>query len=322
MDHPKRGILCVVFAMTGITEIPHGTKITKPGIYDMPMSWYHDDCCEGFSISSTGLRTVVLQSPHHFHANLVDAYPKDGQKQSFAVGTLVHCLVLGDEVFSKRFAVLDLETDFTDFRKNAAKEWRDRQQQDGKYVITKADLVNAQYMAENLAKSPEAMMAMSGGVVEKSLIWRDEETGIWLKSRPDMLPDQGGISDLKTTNDASIIGCQRAVTKYRYDMQMALAFEGVAQLVSPEHAQDAEAYLIFVQTSAPFTVTPIKIDADAIYWARCWIRRALQTVKKCIDSAEWPMPAEGWVEYTLPDSLAHRNQELQASGELPNLGGF
>ena len=52
-----------------IRKIAYGEKVTEPGIYDMPINWYHDDCCDGPSVSSSGLRTIELESPEHYWAH-------------------------------------------------------------------------------------------------------------------------------------------------------------------------------------------------------------------------------------------------------------
>lgn len=301
--------------MITIRDIAHGDIVTEPGLYRMPIEWYHQQCCDGPSFSSSGLRRIVNESPWAFwsQSNMnPDAYPEK-PKDHLSLGKAAHALILGDEVFADHYVV----SQFDSWRTNAAKEWRDQMLAEGLTVITQDDLITIQHISENLARSPEAKTALVGEYAEISLIWQDHATGLWVKSRPDMIPSNGmGFSDLKTTNDATKIGCQRAITKYRYDMQMALGVAGMRALIGD---LDAECYLIFVQTSAPYTVTPVRLDAETIYWARCWNRKALDLAAKCLEENHWPMPVEGIMDYTLPPSIQHRYAEMQASGDLPNL---
>jgi hypothetical protein len=296
-----------------ITSVPEGTIIDQPGLYRTPLEWYHQQCCEGPSFSSSGLRTIVNESPWHFWSRSPlnpDAYPQ-APKHHFDLGKAAHALILGDEVFEDHYVV----SPYSDFRTKDAKLWRDWMRAKGLTVITESDLGTIQYISENLARSPEAKSALTGDLAEISMIWQDEVTGLWIKSRPDMIPSDGtGFSDLKTTQDASKIGVQRAITKFRYDMQLALGVAGVHALIGDI---DPECYLIFVQTSEPYTVTPVKLDADTIYYARCWNRKAIDLAAKCLRENHWPMPVEGLMEYTLPPSIVARYDAMHADNELP-----
>lgn len=52
-----------------VRRIEAGEIITEPGIYDMPIRWYHDNCCDGLSVSSSGLRTIMLRYEKRWPAN-------------------------------------------------------------------------------------------------------------------------------------------------------------------------------------------------------------------------------------------------------------
>lgn len=303
-----------------IPVVEEGRKITEPGVYRIPMHWYHQDCCDGPSISSSGLRKIEMESPANYWAFSVynpHAFTED-DKQHFSFGRAAHALILGDEVFHEHYAVRPSE--WKDWRTNAAKAWRDEQIEAGKTVITEADLTSIKLMAEVLARHPivEAANLMSG-TIEASLVWQDRETGIWLKARPDVIPRFDGVySDFKTTTQAQPIDCRRAVHKFGYHMQMALGAEGYREIFG----RGLENFLlVFQETKPPYNVTPVEVDADAIYWGRCQVRRAIRTFADCMEKGDWPGYADEIVTATLPDWYTTRLSEEQVNGLLPNVGG-
>lgn len=325
--------------MFDIIEITDGEIITQAGLYKMSMDWYHSQCCEGPSVSSSGLRTILMGSPWHFWSTSninPDRYPEKEVKQHFALGSATHCLVLGDEVFDENYYFIPADApqrptipqikaherdgEWSEIAAPRAAFWEKADKEaEGKVFVTGEQLEKIKYMSQNIAKSPEAVQALTGGLTEICMIWQDQATGVWIKSRPDMIPDNGcDFSDLKTFApkiDNIKLAAQRSITDYRYDMQMALAQMGAQQFgLSAD-----ECVLIMVQTSEPYTVTPVKLDAESLYFARCFCRKAIDTFAECIKSNHWPMPVEGIMDYTLPESIQHRFAQMQADGELPNL---
>lgn len=292
-----------------ILPIADGQLIDASGAYRMSLDWYHGACCIGPSVSSSGLRTIELQSPHMFwsfsHLN-----PKRFIKEPSAAldfGKAAHALLLGDEDFAAGYVV----SPFDSFRTKAAQEWRDAEK---RTVITEADYQHICNMAEALHAHglPDVIF---GGEPEVSLIWQDK-TGVWVKARPDALPETGDLGDLKTTADASREACIREITKRGYDMQMALAIEGMERVLG---RKPPATVLIFVQKSPPYTVTAIPISEDALYWARCRNRRAIDTFASCLESGVWPSDGDDMREYELPAWLAQRLSDEQSDGRLPNL---
>ena len=72
-------------------------------------------------------------------------------------------------------------------------------------------------------------------------------------------------------------------------------------------------------SQAPYTVTPVRLDAESLYWARVMCRHGIDTFAKCLEAGHWPMPVEGLMTYTLPESQSQRFSEMQFNGEIPNI---
>jgi hypothetical protein len=327
-------------ADVSIPTVEDGQVVPGPGIYRMSMAHYHSQaCCPGPSISSSGLRTIWGASPYHFWMQSAlnpDRLPEKEESPALALGKGAHALMLGEERFDEMFAYLTDDAPrkptaqqikaydegrATEVGTNGVEFWRAFEERTaGKTVLTQDMVEKIRLMSQSLASNPAAVQALTGALTEVSLIWQDEATGVWLKSRVDVMPDaQFDYADLKTfapqTRDIKR-AIHRSITDYRYDMQMALGQEGAFQLTG---AMPAEAVLVMLQSTEPYTCSVVRLDEEALYWGRVCNRQAIDTFARCLESGDWPQPVPGILEYTTPPSLQHRFGEMQAMGDLPNL---
>lgn len=315
-------------------------KVTEPGAYRMSMNLYHSQCCPGPSISSTGIRKIALQSPHAFWKTSdlnPNRYPEKEPGDALILGRAAHALILGDEVFDDHFCFVPADapprptaTQIKAFERTG--EWSDSAapratfweefdaKSKGRMELTAAQVEKIKYMAENLSASPDAVEMLTSDLTEISMIWQDEQTGIWVKSRPDCLPSNGfDFADLKTFSPKSsdlVLSAQRATTEHGYAIQMALAIEAAEKVLGTTAQRCA---LVFVQTTEPYEVVPIEIDEETLYWSRVLIRDGLNKMAHGLKTGEWPGVAKGIVKYAYPPSMLHRFGEMQLNGELPSL---
>lgn len=305
--------------MIDLITISPAHKIKQAGAYRMEMNHYHSQCCIGPSVSSSGLRTIELQSPHEFwsFSDLnPDRFWKEGEADALRFGRAAHALLLGDEDFDAGFALRPEA--FTSYNTKAAREWRDETIKGGRSPITPTELEHIVAMSKALAAAG-VRDTMMDGTPEASLIWQDK-TGVWLKSRMDMLPNSGDMADLKTTADASKRACERAITNHGYHMQVALGVMGMEQVLG-RRPPEGGCFLIFVKKAPPYTVNIVPISEDAIYWGKAQIRRAINTFADCLESGQWPNDNPGFAEYELPKWLADSLSNQQIDGRLPNEEG-
>lgn len=296
-----------------------GGLISAPGAYrDVPIETYHQSCCVGPSVSSSGLRTIWAESPAHFWARSAlnpKRLPQE-DRPAFAVGRLAHKLLLeGREGLEQDFAIRPEE--FPDWRTKAAQAWRDVQILAGRTVITPADLEAVTGMAESLGRHPLVKAGILDGHVERSLIWKDEETGIWLKSRPDVIPNgSGDYADLKTTVSVSTRSLEKSLADYDYAVQGAIvgmASEAVLGIPMQSFS------LVWVEKTAPWCVRVTTLTPADLERGRLQVRSALRTMARCLETGEWPGPGGDRrdAEYlALPPYAAKRiddELELQAA---------
>lgn len=320
-----------------------GEPITKPGLYaDIPIEVYHGraDLCDGPSISSSGLRTIFKDGPAAYwcESPLNDnREDKDEDPDHFRLGKAAHTLFLGEGDFWSQFAV-EPETypakggDLKPWNNNATycREWKEQRQDAGLSVLKRKQFEQIEGMAgrrpwqsDPSAATPESGLANSklvgegllNGLVEHSLIWRDEATGIWLRSRPDLIPSHDrALVDLKTSAEADL---KRAVWKRGYHMQGALAAEGLRQVFGIE----LEVFLlVFIRTDRPYAVVPLTVETidgrDPLAVGAANNRRAIETFARCWEAKCWPAHSGDIVPVPMPDFIANEQPVILDEQEI------
>lgn len=261
--------------------------ITEPGIYtDIPMADYHGQLTIGPSISSSGLRTIEAQSPaHYFAQSYLNPAAEKVDTQALRVGKAAHSLLLGDEVFEGHFII----SPYDDFRTTDARQWRDDAAESGLVVLKQAEYDSILAMREALLREPLIRDGFLDGEAERSIVWRDEETGVWLKARPDVLPKAGWVVDYKTAKDAHPRAVERDIWKHGYHMQLALVAEGMAAL---GYEPAREFALVFQEKTAPYAVTIQRVPAEAVWCGVKQNRSAIRTFAQCLSEGVWPAYGE------------------------------
>lgn len=292
-----------------------GGKISEPGCYaGIPIELYHGDLTEGPGISSSGLRTIEAKSPQHYFATSYlnpDRLPEE-PKDHFSFGKAAHTLLLGEEGFRDQFVTRPDELD--SWRTKASQEWKAAQIEAGRTVLNPQDIVAIRHIAKQLAADPLVQSGILQGKVEHSLIWQDKITGVWLKSRPDVIPSADGVLvDLKTTTNASPDAVVNSIKDHGYALQGALAGMGMEATLG---IKMTDFVLVWIEKSAPYAVSISPVDPEWIYWARRQLRRAIDTFAKCIETNEWP-GYQGEATAYIPVWLKKRFEEQAETGELP-----
>jgi hypothetical protein len=264
-------------------------KIDASGVYDIEMARYHSDCCIGPSISSSGLRTIWAQSPaHYFWTSPYNPHPPEREERPhFSLGRAAHHLLfLGRKGFDEEF--VSRPPQWSDWRTKEARLWREVALADGKTVITDAELEHITGMARSLAAHPLVQAGILDGFVERSLIWRDRETGAWLKSRPDCIPGAGlDVADLKTTTSVATDDLRRTLGAYGYHAQGALVGMAFREVLKREMQTFS---LVFVEKAPPYCVRVVTVKPDDLARGEKQIRAAAALFAECVASGEWPGP--------------------------------
>lgn len=258
----------------------YGTGI-YPGI---DIDLYHSQkICDGPSISSSGLRTIGIECPARFYAysdlNPNKVQPKD--KASLNFGRAAHALMLGEPEFNSKFVISPYET----FNAANARAWRDAQT---KQIVRVADMVIINDMVRALKNNPQVARAFKTGQPEQSIIWRHGSTGIWLKARPDWMPDDPTkefIIEYKTAATIQPRALSANVFRYGYHMQAALFLDGLKEATGINAFSIAH---VVQEKDPPYLAELRMFTPEQIEFGRHAYWRALQIFAECLSTGKWP----------------------------------
>lgn len=279
-----------------------GKRITKPGMYSgIPMDIYHSQAiCEGPSVSSGGLRTIFGESPMHFfdtwsgNPNRIE--PKDARH--FVLGRATHHLVLGEPFFASVFCV-EPERIYTaddgwvnwHASRTECKNWKAKRIKEGRTIIKRDEVEALKGMAKAICAHPFYQAGLLQGLIERSLIWRDKDTGIWLKWRPDVIPRASAdFGDLKTTTSVLWHDLMRTIADFGYYQQAALGRWACREVLKGEMASFT---YLFVEKGRPYAVRDVRLIDEDLQRGENANRAALDLMARCLQRSEWPGPGAG-----------------------------
>lgn len=264
-----------------------GGKITAPGIWkDVPMSVYHSDCCDGPSVSSSVLRGIAppdgcpMKAWDDFYLNPDRA--EQEEKDHFSLGKAVHTLLLGESDFQKAYAVRPKQ--FDSWRTKDAKDWREATIKLGKTVLVPEMREQLEGMANRVANDRVFLDHLTGRV-ERTVVYQDKRTGLWVKARPDSIPADTVIADLKTTADASQRGCLNTIKKFNYHMQLALCGTALEEVT---HQRVTDYVLLFIEPKRPWAYNIKPVDNQYIWLGARQNRAAMNIFAEGFKTGYWP----------------------------------
>lgn len=334
--------------MNAQTSIVAGSPlISAPGIYpDITNEQYHgDEPCDAPSISSTGLKKLVphvgLQSKgcsprHYWEGSPLNPNRKPQvQADALRIGSAFHDALLLPQVYEDPARYY-----FAPEGLNLAKK---KEQADeiaeyhaaldaGLCVIRHDEALSIGAMVSAIRAHPAANAILTHGVAEMTLAWKDEETGVWLRCRPDFIAFGRPIGiNVKSTADASHAGFQSDVTKYRYAQSAALEIDGLTILADHIKALFPK-FVPPVHYLHPTVEKPVKggwepgdylpvalwqLPADDIEYGRALNRRAIRTFADCLSADRWPGYADepqpcgisGWTKKQIDNAFENEGAE-------------
>lgn len=267
--------------------------IDQPGLYDIDEAAYHSDPVPGGSLSSSGARKLLPPScPALFKHERDHGQPP---RREFDFGHAAHMEVLGvgmDTVIVQKTAKDGAKSNADDYRTKSAQEHADEIRAEGKTPLLAIEYEQVKAMAAALRQHPiaGALLQPDLGDAEQSAFWVDDETGIWCRARFDFLRNRATgrlvICDYKTSASVSLDHIQRSVHNYGYFQQASWYLDGA---VACGIADWSAAFLfVFQMKTAPYLVTVVELDRDALDAGRNLNRCAREIYRDCMASGVWP----------------------------------
>ena len=169
-------------------------KGLEPGIYvNLSMEEYHLDP----AIGGSALKDILISEEEFWENSPLNSDREKLDTISFKRGRAYHLMVLEPEKPFPFDIKAGVETSKVDG------------------MIGEGDYRKLELMYARLLKQPKHWNALHGGIAEASIFWRDKETGLMLKCRPDNFSPEW-VGDLKTAKDVSDKGFFYDFTKFNY----------------------------------------------------------------------------------------------------------
>ncbi|HEY5797646.1 MAG TPA: PD-(D/E)XK nuclease-like domain-containing protein [Bosea sp. (in: a-proteobacteria)] len=250
----------------------------KPGIYQgVPNEAYH----AGPGVSKSGLWTIQTQSPAHYKFGVRE------ETSAFDFGEACHLAILQPELFEPK-----VYRGPEDRRGNKWKDAAEFCQGEGKLILTSGDYDAVLAIRDAVHADAWVNSIITGGkpMVEASGYWRDEETGVLCRCRPDLYrEDLGIILDVKSTQSAHPEAFARGVVNYGYHAQEAFYSDGWRA-----NGQSVEGFVFLAwEKKAPFAKAVYELPPSIVEEGRAMMRKALDTYAQCDHDDQWPAYGDG-----------------------------
>lgn len=262
-------------------------------IPNMSSRAYHADPALG----STSLKTLATKTPAHYKHD--QTHPKFSD--AFTLGTAVHSLVLEGDTYGIEIVEAD------NWMTKAAKEAKAAALADGNQPLLTKEWTQVQAMRDSIMAHDTARDLFTGHEAEQSVFW--QEDGLMLKCRPDAWKP-GQLVDLKTTVDASPGSFGRIAHTYGYHQSAAHYIDGVKAATGEE----LPFTFVLVEKTAPYLVSVVELDWEAIDLGRGLNDRAKRIYRECTASGNWPGYPDA-EPISLPNYAVYETEDLLGISE-------
>lgn len=264
-------------------EVQQPEPVTgEPGIYfDISNEAYH----AGSGVSKSQLDDIA-SCPAIFQWR--KTAPIDTEKtKSLDMGTALHCLLLEPDEFADRFIIAPEFNRRSNAGKEEEKAFLEDCADSGKTVMTAKEGRKLELMRESAMAHPVARWLLEeDGHCESSIYWKDHESGLLCRCRPDKIITKfNWVADVKTTGD--IRQFKTSYYDYRYHVQDAFYSDGY----EAQFGEQPIFVFLVVSTAIECGRYPVDIfmmGEDAKQAGRNEYHRNLQTLSGCLSTDEWP----------------------------------
>lgn len=260
------------------------TKIAAPGIYDLPIADHHGDICDGPSLSAGDIVTLASQCPAKYWVrSCLNPQRIAGERtRALDLGIAYNAMLLEGGLEARAVVA-----PYDDFRAKEARDWRDEQERAGRVVLKASEHETLIAMKRAFEANPVTARALKGGTPEQSYVYKDAETGVWLKVRPDLVPDDplSFVKDLKTALSIAPGPFGAQAWKLGYHIKAALFLDAVEQLRGERRPGVA---LAAQEKDPPYLSGLLLVPPEAIEKGRAEARRAIRLFAECWERKTWP----------------------------------
>jgi hypothetical protein len=246
-------------------------------IKDLPNEEYHNRS----EVSNTQLS---LFSKDQYAIDWQKQCPVDEDKvKTFDFGDAMHAICLEPYRLDLEFAVMPPFNLRTNAGKEEKTEWL--AENEGKKVLTFEEDKKLRLMFESVMAHPQARELIEAeGLAESSWIWKDKDTGVDCRCRPDKLI-ASLLVDVKTTPDLAKF--HYSVDDYRYHVQNAFYCDGLTEngVFAP-----AMEFLVIQKTISigRYPVMVYRLPEEAVEYGRAIYKQDLEAYSQYMDGHREP----------------------------------
>jgi exodeoxyribonuclease VIII len=265
----------------------------------------NDEYHSGPGLSSTQLKTIADKSLAH----LITQKHKDSAAKDF--GSLVHTAVLEPHLIDKEYVYTDEAAPARNTKegKLTFQAWQESNptvqiktsddwkrewfiwQYGGRKPISCEDKDAIDSINQLISRHPFSDL-LKLGQKELSIFWEEEIDGmkVLMKARPDLLLNNNMLIDLKTTDDASEKGINKAIAKYNYHWSLAYHMRGIEAVTGVKVPASG---WVFVEKNPPYAINMKQMPDEMKYVANDCIDAVLKKYvhqKRLLDNNELDFP--------------------------------
>ena len=265
------------------------TTTTNARVEDLTIDEYH----EQEAISSSMQNCYRAEGPVVYEATYLTREIEHEDREHFRLGSAVHRMIAGEPV-----GTLIPREVLSRSGSKAGAAWKDfAAAHSGELLLKDAELAAAERIVEAvLANAMARRLIEASDLAEKSIFWRDAETGLERRVRPDDLA-AGVIIDVKTTRlrnpDPWRFG--RAAYDLGYHRQAATYQEGVEAYLG----ERLSTTYVIVSKLPPHCVYVAGWEPDDLDLGRRQVRRVLGQLADHYDRHDWSDPRSETVQRLL-----------------------
>lgn len=259
---------------------------------EMTEEQYHADKS---AVGSSSVR-LMLESPRKFYWGHFKGYETE-ETNDMRLGRIIHMALLEGSKFQERYIVMPVFEGYTqkgELTTNPnCKEVKDKREawlaeNSKRVVVTEAELEMIEGICSNVLDHPQGRHVFANGKTEQCGYYRDPETGILCKIKPDFHGnDFFLVTEFKTARSSQqMLFGATAFGKLRYDIQPWMQSYGVKQI---ENRMPKNQFFLVAEKVWPFEVGIFHMTDEQRGQAEYDYKKSMRRLKECIVSGQWPM---------------------------------
>jgi exodeoxyribonuclease VIII len=250
--------------------------VYEDGVYNITSQQYHASA----GISRSMLMDFKRNPYYYWYKHLSGLCEPEEPTSAMVLGSAVHTLVLEEEKFDVEFYVTH---QLKRPQKGTPPHDLMKKKAEGRMILTPPEYEQALKMASAIHKDEQASELLKGCVIEQSIYFTHQKTGLQCKSRPDAW--SGSIVlDLKTTANAGKEAFKSSAVRYGYFLQGAIAHQAIESI-----GQIMDHFVFIpIEKEPPYCTAIYMIDDDTMTKNLQRFDDLMEGLARCYETNKWP----------------------------------